>query len=363
MNLVRPSVQQERWLAAISRYLPKQELIERTGGWKTGALVSRCLFFVLGLVAAGTILAIFHLLEIPQANGIAGLVLLGAAEWLIQQRRFFWSGIEEALWASGLIAISVGIIETITRWDDIAAALLIAVALLLAGWRLLNPLFTTAGAGVASVAVGMIFNARWSGSGEPVASLFCFALATVALISGSRSFKRPAHDRMLDWLVVAMPAAGCVWTEISWSGQQPESASGWSAFVRWLPLLMSLTFGIAAAWIGIRRRTHSPLLAALVCTLCIAYTVYPAVGMDLEWYLFLWGGAALLPAIAIERYLRTPRKGITSKNIGDSATAQKLLEVMGTAVMAPQTAQTPPESAGYQGQGGGFGGGGASGRY
>ena len=93
MNL-RPTPSEERWLA-LARRLRRSPRVaffaERTGGWRTANLPSRCTFFALGLVAAGMIAIIVDRLGPTGAVAIAGIVSLAIAEWLIVNRRHFGS--------------------------------------------------------------------------------------------------------------------------------------------------------------------------------------------------------------------------------------------------------------------------------
>jgi uncharacterized membrane protein YgcG len=63
----------------------------------------------------------------------------------------------------------------------------------------------------------------------------------------------------------------------------------------------------------------------------------------------------------LERGLRMPRAGITSRALGDEPATLELLQVGAAAAAAPRVPGTT--APGFEGQGGDFGGGGASGRY
>jgi hypothetical protein len=65
-------------------------------------------------------------------------------------------------------------------------------------------------------------------------------------------------------------------------------------------------------------------------------------------------------AAALDRLLRTPRAGVTSKRLASKGPLD-LLPMAGVAVLAPQA--RADVATGVEGQGGGFGGGGASGQY
>jgi hypothetical protein len=350
MSSAQPSVAEERWIAVAARHLvgdlPDRE--RRCGDWKTVSTLSRCLFFVLGLIAAGMSMTIVRLLLSSGSGLFIGALLIGVAEWLIRRKRLFAAGIEEALWAAGAVGIAVEVIDTGTRWRDIGiAAALITAAFGLAGWRLRNPLLTTLGALAASVTVAALASDQMNSTSTLAGTVFCFASGTAALLAGSLQFKRPSNDRMLDWLVVSLPLAGFAWTLLYRHGPL-------------LPVSLLLGFAAAATVTGLRRRTHAPLLSTLGCLACVAYELRGRFGNPLEVDLLLWGTVGLALAIAVERWLRRPRRGITSQDIDGASIAQDLVQSVGASTLTPHGAAGHPE---YRGEGGGFGGGGASGRY
>ena len=82
-----------------------------------------------------------------------------------------------------------------------------------AGLRLLNPLVTTCAVIAFVYWVGSTATARALdqaiGGGVTTIIVGC-ALATLALVLGAREYRRPSHDRMLDWLVATLPVAAYV---------------------------------------------------------------------------------------------------------------------------------------------------------
>ena len=81
----------------------------------------------------------------------------------------------------------------------------------------------------------------------------------------------------------------------------------------------------------------------------------------LEARLIIWGGVALAAAVALERWLRRPRRGITSSKLRDREGAMGLLELAGAVALTPQS--PAPQARGIAPGGGEFGGGGASGSF
>jgi hypothetical protein len=335
----RPTAQQERWMAVAARVGGGGRtpwLAERTGSWVAAKPLLRCAMFVLGAVAAGLTAAVFDLSHVPLL--LAGLCLIGAAEWLVLRRHLFGGGIEEALELAGLLLL-VFQVERLGLEDfGTRLTLLIALMLSIAGLRFLNPLFIV----LAAAAVALAINITGAHS---MASAFCFAAAVAALYAGGIKFRRPSYDHMLDWLVVIMPLVG-----YALAAPAPVFA----------PVFALAPYGAAALYIGIRRRRHAPLLAFMGCLGCIGYELRNLSGLPLEAKLILWGCVILLLTLALGKYLRTPRAGISSQEREESEFLD-LLQLAGAGGLTPQSAQHA--KAEFKGGGGAGGGGGASGSY
>ncbi|MGC4029630.1 MAG: hypothetical protein QM696_12225 [Steroidobacteraceae bacterium] len=360
MNLPRPSVDEERWLVLAARY-PQLRAAARTrsGPWRCATPLTRLLSFVLGVALAGFARTVLDLIGLPQHDFFCGIALLAAAEWLIAKHHLHASGIEEALWSCGAALIVASLPAPYGSLGSTANTLLFAAAAALAGWRLINPWLTTLAALLASIALVSV--SAFSMRRTELASLACFAAAFIALGAGSLQLQRPGSDRMLDGLVVALPIAAYFWS--LWSSDRPPTQAllrtgQWQ--VLWAAALL-LAFGGAALITGLRRRRHPPLTAALACLLLLAFELRALTGLALHWRLMLWGTVGLAGAIVAERLLRVPRRGITSRGGEPGDDRPDLLQIGGAALVTPATAA--PAAAPLQGQGGQFGGGGASGRF
>jgi hypothetical protein len=128
-----------------------------------------------------------------------------------------------------------------------------------------------------------------------------------------------------------------------------------------LPILMFSGFGAAAVLVGIHRRNHAPIIAFMICLGCVAYELRNLTGLSLKVKLIVWGSASLLLTIALNRYLRNPRRGITSNKVEEGDRALDLLQLAGAGALTPPSTQ-PPDAV-FKGSGGAGGGGGASGTY
>jgi hypothetical protein len=365
MNDFRPTPQQERWLAVAAHLRTSVDtpwLVERSGGWRSISLLTRCAFFVLGAIAAVLTAGICYLMHFPGPLFFAGVIVIVVAEMLIAQRRLFGGGIEEALEITGLMLIVAQVMDSIHAYDAAMFSLWVAIVLALAGARLLNALFVTLAALVLSFS---LYSMARSGSSDylsaaTVTSLFCFGVAAIALAAGAKQFQRPSIDRMLDWLVIAMPVCGYIWL-VQANGHGLTLALLQDGLMPILPLLLMALFAAVALVAGIRRRRHAPVLAAMLGIGCVAYELRNLTGLALELRLILWGSMALLAALGLMVFLRKPRNGITSSEVETGPGSLDLLELAGVSAITPAAAAH--DKPGYQGAGGTFGGGGASGKF
>jgi hypothetical protein len=347
---LRPTPQQERCMAVAARLGVRNHswIAQRTGGWSAPSFIARCAFFVLGLVAGGLTGAVFEILSRSAALPAAGVTLLVAAEWLILRKRLFHAGVEEALWVGGLLVLTVHFVPS---GADRSLSVGIALALAVAAIRLLNPFLLTLAFAAASVAIELAGGRRiWGGHDVAIAaSVFCYGSGAIALLLARIQFLRPSHDHMLNWLMVIMPLCGFLWL-----------ATQLAPAIRVGTGLASGVFALLALMVGIRRRSHAPLLACLASLGCVVYQLRDLTPLPLKVKLIVWGSAALLAAVGLDRYLRTPRRGITSLQVGGGAAALDLVQWLGAGTLAPRAA---PQTAPFKGGGGTFGGGGADGGY
>jgi hypothetical protein len=354
MKPARPSVAEERWLLLAERYPALRTATERAGGgggWKTTTWLGRCLGFVLGLMAASMLGGVLS--PFPSTLLIAGLVLVAAAEYLVARRRIHRSGVEEALYVCGTMAIVVQFLQWNEGRDEVMAVVLVASAVLFTGWRLLNPLFTTIAAALYSLAVAASGAGVFSGlQHETRAAIACAVLAVVALFAGGREWQRPSHDRMLDGLVIVMPWLAFGWILANDHGRSTSRVC--------IALILALAFLAVNLVTGLRRRQHAPLIGALGNLACVAVALHELLRWPMHWQLIVCGGVLLVVAVVLDRALRDRGEGITSRPLDDAA-GLHLLQLATAAHLSPAPVAAAP--AGVQGQDGDFGGGGASGRF
>jgi hypothetical protein len=241
------------------------------------------------------------------------------------------------------------------------------VAAGLAGLRLLNPFVTTCAVIVLVDWLGSTSIARAidMSAGAGITGFLCgCALAALALALGARTYQRPSHDRMLDWLVVTLPVAAYL-PQAAWSAVvEAGDVAATPPSNHLATTLVLLALGVCLLIVGLRRRRHAPLIGFMGCVACLAVEIRLAAALATETWLILCGLVALVSGIALERYLRQPRNGVTSTKLTDREGPLDLLQTAGAAVLAGRPAVDTPQVAPAVAQGEGrFGGGGASGSY
>jgi hypothetical protein len=362
-----PTPQEERWLEVGQRFreLPRDEITRRAGGWRAASAFARIALFVLGVVSAALGSVIVGL-QRPMLL-IGGLAAVAAAEWLKASRRLHASGFEEGLSAAGWLMVAIWFAGEFPSVRQQQLLLLIGgSAVAFAGLRLLSPFLTTCGA------VALL---QWSSSTIPARAFdqfagpgaFAFALActgaTLALVIGAHVYRRPSFDHVFDWLVVVLPVAG-FWHRIDdapWNRVASGPGSDSTHVVTALVLVAVSTAMLASA---IRRRRHAPLLGALACAACAVTSATRLVTWPAEAWLIATGLVAIALAAWADRRLRTARDGITSARIEQGEGIMDLVQTAATATVTVRLGQSGNDvEVPASGQGGRFGGGGASGSY
>ena len=368
MIIARPTAAEERWIALAERLrgtLDPAVLASRAGGWRTARPYARAALFVAGVAA--TLMVVGMLGGSARESMLAaGVIALLASEWLIRARRLHASGIEEGLAVAAALMLAA--------WLDLrlphdwalpvasdALPLLAGIAVLANGVRLCNALATAGGVLLLVAWAGDLHWARAidDAIGGRVAGLLPgVAVAALSLLAGSREYRRPSSDRTFDWLVVAAAPFGWLLVR-SYDWVAPDQVAPQAPRV--LAIALLATLAMASLAVGLRRRTLAPLVGAALAGACAAVELGRLSGFSIEARMVLGGGALLAVAALLDRWLRTPRGGFTSQPLDGRGGAAGLMESAGAAVLLGPAAA--PADGGQAGQGGRFGGGGASGQY
>jgi hypothetical protein len=347
----------------------REALAERSGGWRSMGLLARSALFVLGFVAAALVVGILRAGD-ETTLLVAGFVATVAAEWLTVRKRLFASGIEEGLSVAGFLLFGAWVATLLEPRATFAGASLIMLMLMVAGGaaglRRLNAFVTTCAttalvSWVGSTAAANSFDGA-IGSGM-TALIFGVAMAALALARGARDYRRPSHDRMLDWLVATLPAAAYA-GYASRNALDPSAIAGGNGTTRLAVIALLLALGSVMLWTGLRRRRHAPLWGFLGCLVGLAVELRGAFTLATETWLILCGLVALIAGVVLDRYLRQPRDGLTSASLTRREGPLDLLQIAGAALLSKHSAPEPSsEAPAFEGGGGKFSGGGASGNY
>lgn len=366
----RPTPAEERWLEVESRLgaaVSRAVIAERAGGWRSTGPLARIALFLLGLVAAALLLGIVGFRD-ESTLLIAGLGAVLAAEWLTVAKRLHASGVEEGLCVAGFLMIGGWLATVIAPPSGFAGGtvetLVLIAALGAAGLRLLNPLVTTCAVIAFVYWVGSTAAARAldQAIGGVTTVIVGCSLATLALVLSAREYRRPAHDRMLGWLVATLPIAAYA-QSAAWNAYAIQHGAG-GGTGRWATAVLLLMLAAALLVTGLRQRRHAPLIGFMGCVVCLAVELRLATALATETWLIVYGLAALVAGVAVDRYLRPPRNGLTSAALTHREGPLDILQTAGAAVLAHRTAPEIPSPEPPVTPGGGrFGGGGASGSF
>jgi hypothetical protein len=301
--------------------------------WRTNGVVAQCFFFVLTCVALGAFYGLMQIFDIAREGLVIGAVAIVLAEVLISLRWFF-TGVEAALWLGGVIAL----ISELPSSGTPESKLVIAAVIAIAGLRVRNPIFGA----VAAVFVMLYFEDRFD-----LGVLCALGIALASCLALLRTWRRPTTEALWIALVLVMPIAGRFTADTAW---------------RTTTIALYAGFGALALVLAITRRHHALFLGAMIALAIAATDVAEQMTAPPEAKFALAGAALLALAFAISRVLRDRTHGfvltpIALTPIDDAA------ELAATLALQPTSPQpAPPEAAPAPG-GGSFGGAGASGDY
>ena len=130
------------------------------------------------------------------------------------------------------------------------------------------------------------------------------------------------------------------------------------------PIVLLLALGAAMLWTGAAAATARAAVGVPRLRRGPRSGTARRLALATETWLILCGLVALAAGVALERYLRTPRNGLTSAPLTTREGPLDLLQIAGAALLAKRAGpEAPPAESTFEGGGGKFGGGGASGSY
>lgn len=350
----------------------------RTGPW------FRLLFFVFTVVGAQGVLGVlaltlgaFSLGEVAWAVILLLLAagLAAATEALLGSFRLRRFGVEEATgWlalaaAGGAVALAVGelglggLVPGV-RVATVAIALPLAVLAALAAFRWGLPL---AGAGAAAalfVALAPLPAGRWLwiAAALPLGWVMERAAEAPAVAPAHRARAREGWWVALLALYVAVHAESVRggWLALPWGSGRP--AGGAALALAWTAMVALSVFLLGS---GLATRRRPRLDAGLLAAVATAAAAVDAADLRPLWAALLAGGLLLVAAALLlgRLFRRAPERtvgGWTSEALFDDADRAAALELAGAAAALSPPARELPREPAFEGQGGEFGGGGAS---
>lgn len=291
--------------------------------WRTHSILLRAVFF--GLTIAG--LLAFHFL-FDEPGLVTGAVAIALAEYLILKRRWFWTGVEEALWIGATFAL----ISELPSSGTPESNLVIAAAAAIPGARLRNPLFG---------ALAAIFVMIWFEKRLDLGVLAALVMATIAVFALLRTWRRPSTEWLWTAIALVLPVAGRFYADEAW---------------RPLTILLYTAFAALTLTLAIRKRHHALFFSGAIALAIALGDAAERLAVPLELKLGAAGATLLLGAWLLARALKDRTHGIV-------ATPAKLTDHDDQLELAATAALPRAEFAPKVETGGEFGGAGATGKY
>ena len=301
--------------------------------WRANGLLAQAAFFVLTCIGLGAFFGLLHVLDMGGEGIVAGVAAIALAEYLIGARRWFFTGVEAALWIGGLFAL----ISELPSSGKPEAMLVLASACAIAGARVRNPIFGAA----AAIFVMLYFEKRFD-----LGVLCALVMALGSCLALLHTWRRPTTEALWIALVLVMPIAG-----------RFTADSGW----RDTTIVLYAIFGIIALGLALAKRHHAFYLAAMISLAIAGGDFAEKLTAPEEAKLAVAGALLLLLAFAISRTLRGRTHGLVLTPI-QLTPLDDAAEAGATLALQP-TASAPVAEPQPAGGGGGFGGAGASGDY
>lgn len=304
--------------------------------WRTSSLLGQAGFFFLTCIAFAA-LRLFIGLFGSLAGVITGVIAIALAEYLIGARKWFFTGVEAALWICGVLSIISDLPSSGTPESNLVIAAVVAIA----GLRVRNPLF---GAG-AAIFVMIYFERRFD-----LGVLSALLLALIACLALLREWRRPSTEALWIVLAIVMPIAGRTVADEKWMN---------------LTIALYATLGAIALVLAILKRHHALFLCAMIAIAIAGFDVAEKIFAPPEVKFAVAGALLLAIAFVITRALRDRTSGFVL-TIEQLTPFDDAIESGATISLQPSTPTSTPTGApesGPQTGGGSFGGAGASGDY
>jgi hypothetical protein len=325
------NVQHERNLHLRTRLRGTRAAAQLEVPWRTNGIVAQCVFFLLTCVALGASYGLIHIFDAPMPGLVIGVAAIVLAEYLIGARRWFFTGVESALWIGGLLAM----ISELPQSGKPEAFLVLAAGSAMAGARVRNPLFGA----LAAILVMIYCEQRFD-----LGVIIALGISLVACLALLRTWRRPSSEALWIALALVMPIAGRFTADAQW---------------RTTTIALYATLGAIALALGIARRHHALFLAAIIALGIAAMDGGERIAAPVEVKLAIAGALLLAIAFSLLRVLRDRTRGLVLTPLALTP-IDDAAELAATFALQPTAAPPDPQPATG---GGAFGGAGASGDY
>lgn len=295
---------------------------------RTHKVLLRATLFVLTCVGVLALNFFLHEIGVRRQGIAAGVIAIAVAELLILKARWWWTGVEEALWIGGAYSL----ISELPSRGTPESLLVLAAGAAIPGARVRNPLFGALAAGF----VANYFEERFD-----LGVLAALAIALLAAFGLLRTWQRPSNEHLCVAVAAILPLVGYAQADAEW-----RSAT----------IALYLAFGLVSLFLAVRYRHHALFLCGAIGIGIASVEFARTLGVALEAKLAIGGAILLAGSWLVSRALRDRTTGIVT-------TPSKLTpfddELEIAATVALPRADFDQKSTG----GGEFGGAGATGKY
>jgi uncharacterized membrane protein len=295
---------------------------------RTHGILLRATLFILTLVGVFSLNFFLDQIRVPRQGVAAGLIAIAIAELLIRKGRWWWTGVEEALWIGGVYSL----ISELPSSGKPEAMLVLAAGAAIPGARVRNPLFGALAAGF----VAAYFEQRFD-----LGVLAALVIALIAAFALLRTWRRPSTEFLCIAIAVALPAFG-----------YSQAGAEW----RQATIALYCAFGFVTLFLAIRYRHHALFLAGAISLGIASIELARLLALPLEAKLALGGAILLAGSWLASRALRDRTTGIV-------AAPAKLTPFDDELEIAATVALPRADFAQKVESGGEFGGAGATGKY
>jgi hypothetical protein len=359
-------IEREAWQRIKTMYVDDRV---RTG------VAFRILFFILTLAAVmGFLGAICVLADddmlVTALALVSGIACWGITEHLILKKKRRQGGIEAAFSVAAIISLAIGLAvflfkSHLFQADSAIKIVLSALSLLTAAaawnwgyWPYM------------ALSAGSLFFAAVERPGGRLAWIIGAIMLYPWLVRGCDSHKLPPSQRkgaaaFLVIMIAALYAATNIWV-------LDNHVLDWNfitaSYPRWLYSILTAALPIIVSAIGVIKRRRLFLVLGFLLGLLSLITLRMYVHLVPLW-VALTGGGILLLAIAgvLRRYLDSganrERAGFTADPLAERPGKHRGVEILASVATLTPSSAPASENPQFQGRGGEFGGGGASGSF